>query len=767
MKLTKAMTVVFCAVVPVCLQAKDSSVKETKSLEEIVSTAGYIPTLTSQAPGNVSSISSKDISLQNSKQLSDVLSKSAGIRMDKDTGYNGRPQIFMRGIPYGTILMMDGIILNDLEGEVRILQAISTQDIDHIEIVRGAFSSFYGSGGIGGVINIITKMPKKLEMTASLGYGNEIVKNQAEANFVKGYFSVGDVFLNGRLRAVASYGFTSSDGAYRRQAYASLGSGQTASATFQDGSAIKDGDAVGWIGRTAYLTQDARLKAEYDWNDNQTSAITLSLSTIFENQHSPISYIKDSNGTVYGYETTTSGNGSSNGYYNPFVGSGWGGFRKEYNILGSIDHKIYFDEKSSLDIRISSLGLINYWDDGCDGQNCSSVTLSNGTKTPDSTTQGKGSYILGGNGYSADNFASSTYLDVIYNNEVNKKHSFVVGFQARYMTSENSNSLTSNFAASDFYRYYYGVYKQNNSSAIGAAIFTNWQAKWLKNLSTNLGVRIDYWHNFGLSAFDLTSTSTATQYYEGIHTVFPSPKLAINYDPWHYTTLKASMGLAFRAPTAREMFAFSHAGNNQISNPKLTPEYGLQFDIGIEQRNPYGGVARLYYYQTEMYNSIYKNGDGSESNPYQNQNGGHSRYHGIELEVEQKIYRDLRLMGSYTYTRAILIHDPSNPQYDGNQIPSIPRHMGSFNLMYGGDGGIFGSLGMRAQSSAFTSIENKPVKFAFGNITSRVVFDAKVGYEFKNQTSLSLSILNFTNERYYDYYRGSGASFYVEITSKL
>ena len=169
-------------VTPIAAMEKE----EGKSLEAIVSTSSYIPTLTSQAPGNISSITAKEIALQNSKQLSDVLSKSAGIRLDKDTGFNGRPQIFMRGIPYGTILMMDGVILNDLEGEIRILQAISTQDIDHIEIVRGAFSSLYGTGGIGGVINIITKMPKKLEMSASLGYGNEIVRNKAEKNFVKG-----------------------------------------------------------------------------------------------------------------------------------------------------------------------------------------------------------------------------------------------------------------------------------------------------------------------------------------------------------------------------------------------------------------------------------------------------------------------------------------------------------------------------------------------------------------------------------------------------
>ncbi len=764
--ITKTIIITIMTVTSIAAMEKE----EGKSLEAIVSTSSYIPTLTSQAPGNISSITAKEIALQNSKQLSDVLSKSAGIRLDKDTGFNGRPQIFMRGIPYGTILMMDGVILNDLEGEIRILQAISTQDIDHIEIVRGAFSSLYGTGGIGGVINIITKMPKKLEMSASLGYGNEIVRNKAEKNFVKGYFSIGDVFFDGRLRLRASYGFTSSDGSYRREAYASLGANQSTNATFNDGSSIKNGDVVGWIGRSAYLTQDVRLRGEYDWSDTQTSSLILSLSTLSENQHSPISHIKDKNGTIYGYEITTSsssGSGNQNKYYNPFLGSGWGGFRQEYNILSSLGHKIYFGETASLELKLSSLNLINYWNDGCNGQNCKVATLPDGTKTPDPTIQGQNAFIFGGRGYSVDNFASSNYLDIIYSNEMSKTHSLIAGFQARYLKSQNSRSYGSNFAARNFYDYYDKLISEDNSQAIGIALFTSWQAKWLSNLSTNLGIRLDYWHSFALSTFDRTSVDPNIQNFNGIHTFFPSPKFAINYKPWTYTTLKASLGMAFRAPNARQMFAHAHIGDNQISNPNLRPEYGVQFDLGIEQKNPYGGVVRVYYYQTEMFDSIYKNGAGTSDNPYQNQNGGRARYNGIELEVEQKIYGDLSLAGSYTYTHAILLSDPSNPQYNGNIMPSIPPHMGSLNLLYGGDGGVFGSIGMRAQSAAFTSIENKPVKFEFGNITSRLVFDAKIGYEFKNQTRLSLSVLNFTNARYYDYYRGSGASFYIELGSRF
>lgn len=735
--------------------------EETKELDAIVETSNRMPTLITEAPGNITTVDQKQIRLQNSKQMSDVIGRVAGVRIDKEIGYNGRPQIFMRGIPYGTILMLDGVILNDLEGEIRILQSISPYDIDRVEVARGSFSSLYGTGGVGGVINFITKMPTKLEGQATIGYGNEIVTNGAEKNLIKGYASLGNVFLDNRLRVRASYAFTTSEGAYRVPATAKLASGATTDVTLTDGSALQNGMVVGWIGRTAYLTQDARLKLEYDWNDSDTTSFTFNLSTISENQHDPISYLKNSsNGTVFGYETTTSG--SNKGYYNPFIGSGWGGFRQEYNIVGSLSHKHYFNDTSFLNVVLASVNLINYWNDGCNGTNC-----ADSVSGQDATSQAHQSYVFGGRGSSSDNFASSNYLDVVYSNQINEKHSIVSGFQARVMTSTNERNYVSNFSADQFWNYYDGTYSRDTSAAYTLAAFANWQAKWNRYLSTNLGIRLDYWKNFNMSTFDHTALDPSLQKFNGTDKFFPSPKFAINYNPWKYTTLKGSIGMAFRAPNTRQMFAHSHDGDYQISNPTLSPEYGVQFDIGIEQRNPYGGVAKIYYYQTEMYNAIYKSGAGTKEDPFINRNGGRSRFNGVEIELEQKIYKALSLSANYTYTRAILLEDPQNPEYNGNQIASIPRHMGGFSLNYGDSQGFYGSLQMRAQSGAFTSIKNIPPKLAFNNVTKRVIFNLKVGYEFKNKNYISLSLLNFTNEKYYDYYRGPGASFFVEFGGKF
>ncbi|MCE3037388.1 TonB-dependent receptor [Helicobacter sp. faydin-H20] len=738
-------------------------IAEEKNLTPIVSTSNKIPTLITEAPGNVSFVDSKRIKIQSSKQISDILDKSAGIRVDKNTGYNGRPQVFMRGIPYGTLLMLDGVILNDLEGEFRIMQSISPFDIDRIEIVRGAFSSLYGTGGIGGVINFITKMPTKLEARASLGYGNEIQRNKAEKNLVRGYFSVGNAFLDHRLRVRASYSFSSSDGAYRVPAIASgIKQGQKAGATHLDGSEISNGDIVGEVGRTGYLTQDARIKAEYDWNDSNTTSLSINFSHIKDNQNNALSFMKDKNGSVFGYDILKSNDNSSVGYFNPFVGTGWGGFRQEYNIVGSIGHKYYFNDDDYLNIVLSSVNLVSHFSNGCNGLNCQGKGV-----VEDHVAEARKVYLYGGPGRSLDNYASSNYLDINYFGKINKNHSIIAGFQARLMVSRNEHNYVKDFGKENFWDFYDGVFDRNTGGAFVLASFASWQARWNQYLSTNLGLRLDYWKNFNMSTLDSTADNPLKQTFDGTNKFFPSPKFAISYNPWEFTTIKGSIGLAFRAPNTTELYAHAHNGDFQASNVNLSPEYGLQFDIGIEQRNPYGGAAKIYYYQTEMYNAIYKSGSGIQSDPFVNKNGGHNRFNGVEVEVEQKIFRDLSISANYTFTRAILLKNPQNPAYNGKMIPSIPKHMGGVALNYGGNGGFYGSLQMQGQSGAYISIDNKPIESKFGNITSRLIFDFKVGYEFKNENYLSISFFNFTNQKFWDQYRGSGASFYVEFGGKF
>lgn len=724
--------------------------EKSHELSKIITTSNRMPTLISEAPGNVSLMTQQEIKNRTSQQLSNMMGVMVGVKVDKDTGYNGRPQVFMRGIPYGTLIMLDGIILNDLEGEMRVIQSISSMDIDHIEVVRGPFSSLYGAGGIGGVINFITSVPTKLEIKAVLGYGSEIVLRSAEKDRTRGYFSIGDVFLDKHLRVKASYGFVVSGGFARVPAITKFPKGDI---FYQDditvnGVPVSNGKIVGKIGRSGYVTNNGHIKAEYDWNDNNTTSLAFNVSTINENQNSTSTDLRDKNGQpVYGgYSDNSKKNFSS-----PFYGIGWSGFRSEQNYIASISHKHYFNDNSSLTATISSLNL--------------NSNFSDGDNTNPETN------LFGGKGNSLDNVASSNYLDLIYQNKFSDKQTLMTGFQGRLMTGNNSRHYIGDWTRTDFWNSYTDLKAQDLSNAWTIAIWGQFSSNWSNNFSTNLGLRLDYWQTYNMSTLDKTDQhNTNRQNLPSTEQFFPSPKFAFNYQLAQYTMLKGSIGLAFRVPNTREMYAHAHSGDHQVSNPSLKPEYGLEFDLGIEQGNAYGGLFKGYYHQTEMFNAIYKSGDGSIENPNKNINGGHERINGIELEVDQKIYRDLNVVANYAFTNAKIIKNKRNPELNGHYIASIPLHMGHLALLYGGENekeGFYGSLQMNAQSSAYASIDNKPVKNAWGNIYKRVTFDAKIGYEFYNKTSLSLSFLNFTNAQYYDYYQAPGAAFYFEISSRI
>jgi outer membrane cobalamin receptor len=81
------------------------------------------------------------------------------------------------GEPNFTVVMVDGVPLNDATdqfGGAVNLNAISTDHIERVEIVRGALSSFFGSTGLAGAVNIITRVPTtpELAVRGSVAAGN-------------------------------------------------------------------------------------------------------------------------------------------------------------------------------------------------------------------------------------------------------------------------------------------------------------------------------------------------------------------------------------------------------------------------------------------------------------------------------------------------------------------------------------------------------------------------------------------------------------------
>jgi vitamin B12 transporter len=71
-----------------------------------------------------------------------------------------------------TLVMLDGVALNTA-GEAFDFSKIPVSQIERIEIIKGNASAYGGSAAIGGIVNIITKAPKRLDQ-AELGISTRI-----------------------------------------------------------------------------------------------------------------------------------------------------------------------------------------------------------------------------------------------------------------------------------------------------------------------------------------------------------------------------------------------------------------------------------------------------------------------------------------------------------------------------------------------------------------------------------------------------------------
>jgi hemoglobin/transferrin/lactoferrin receptor protein len=96
------------------------------------------------------------IKRSNPVSVPDVLKNEPGLALGRD-GIWGT-QISIRGLSKSSIVtMVDGNRLETATDVAAELSLIDVNDIDRIEIIKGGSSSLYGTGALGGIINIITK----------------------------------------------------------------------------------------------------------------------------------------------------------------------------------------------------------------------------------------------------------------------------------------------------------------------------------------------------------------------------------------------------------------------------------------------------------------------------------------------------------------------------------------------------------------------------------------------------------------------------------
>ena len=118
----------------------------------------------------------------NSNQLGDVIADNiSGANYSNQGGIGTNSLIQLRGLPkrYSTVYI-DGIKLSDPSSpdNAFYFNSLTTQSVDTVEILKGNQSSLYGSGAVGGVINIFSKNANSKDLNNFVVlYGSNSTKN--------------------------------------------------------------------------------------------------------------------------------------------------------------------------------------------------------------------------------------------------------------------------------------------------------------------------------------------------------------------------------------------------------------------------------------------------------------------------------------------------------------------------------------------------------------------------------------------------------------
>lgn len=712
--------------------------KDEANLEEIVVTATRIETPVELAPASVSVVSKERIELKAPKTIDQILTDVPGVLVRRGKGLmDTLSSITLRGIPdqKRTLILMDGVVLNDpYTGNVR-MGGYYPEDIQRVEVVRGSFSSLYGGYAMGGVVNFVTKMPEKREFTVKSGYGSSWNRGEAMDDLRRVYASYGDKFWD-KLSIFLSYGWQGTNG-YPTDLNVQT-SRPSAGITGYEITSTREG-------RTAYLIGDRgdnrwwddgiTVKAQYEFTKETKINLSFMRNRYEYNYDEPHTYLRDSSGNpVWTYGSVRE---------NTFLPGGGGRIQNTYAL--GFETNLYKDLKMKL--NISYLDTEKDWYVTTSSQATRSGCGSDPTQCGYVSNTSRDAYMAEIQ-FTLPLFNNQilTFGGAFRHGEANTKEKYL-----RDWRDENSTT-TLKYEAQGKDRTY--------------AVFVQDEIMLLNNLTAYIGFRQDWWKTYDGYANDVGKTGYPKEYPSKKASSF-SPKFALVYKPFESTTLRGSVGKAFRPPTVYELYRTwtSASGITYTGNPALEPEKVTSWDIGVEQKLWRGAKLSLTYFENYMKDLIYRKTVSSTLQEYVNVGKAESR--GVEFELEQRFEKWLRLFGNITYTDSEVKENDAAPLSVGKRLTNIPLWKANIGAEFEKSGFSASVIG-RYVGKWYSDDQNRDyLNNVYGSYDPYFVVDGRIAYQLTKFAKLSFSVDNIFERKYYQYYRAPGRSWFTELTLKF
>lgn len=205
----------FFALVSTCVLAQEKDSLSINPLKEVVISDTKFALKKEKSGKVIEVITAEDLEKKSGQSLATVLSQVAGVEINGNQSANGKNLgYYIRGGKNRQVLIMiDGIPVTDASG-INIeydLRLLPVEQVERIEVMKGAASTLYGTGAATGVINITLKKSAKKEIQGN-AYVNIGSNNTSENKKYNGQDFNQGISVNGEVKKVNYFaGFNSTE----------------------------------------------------------------------------------------------------------------------------------------------------------------------------------------------------------------------------------------------------------------------------------------------------------------------------------------------------------------------------------------------------------------------------------------------------------------------------------------------------------------------------------------------------------------------------
>lgn len=141
-------------------------------LDQVVVTATRTPVSLRESGANMNVITREEIEEKHYRNVADAIRKVPGLQVTSYGYPGGVNTVYINGSDK-VLILLDGKRMNrPNDGTVDLVNLVGTDNIERIEVLKGAGSALYGSDAAAGVINIITRQGGENKTKLDLAFGS-------------------------------------------------------------------------------------------------------------------------------------------------------------------------------------------------------------------------------------------------------------------------------------------------------------------------------------------------------------------------------------------------------------------------------------------------------------------------------------------------------------------------------------------------------------------------------------------------------------------